>query len=179
MSAPAHQVWVVTHGKVVAPADLQLACRRKQLFPARLKPQRIVELTEDGQQWPIGQTPPQRGVDVGIEGMGTARIAEVGMPRPAGRRIDSRPKSRAVCAAPVPTGPEPRRRRAGKRIDGRVQFTHGGAAHRREHAPEQRTRGPPCEAVDRGQCRDAVAATGGGQEAGRAAQVVGYQGEVT
>ena len=71
-----HQVWVVTHRKVVAAANLQLARRGKQRLPPRLKPQRIVELAEDGQQWPVGQASPQRGVDLGVEGPRAARIPD-------------------------------------------------------------------------------------------------------
>ena len=43
---------------MVAAANFQLACRRKQRLPPRLKPQRIVELAEDRQQWPVGQVTP-------------------------------------------------------------------------------------------------------------------------
>lgn len=50
-----HQLGVVAHREVIATPDRELLCSWKQRLPLGLETQRVVALTEDGQQRPIRQ----------------------------------------------------------------------------------------------------------------------------
>src|SRR5262245_55710824 len=101
-----NEVGIVAHRKMIALAHHHLACIAEQLLPARLKSERVIAFTENGEQRQAPERAGQGFVQLTINHPRLPGIAHIAVEGPGSRSPYAREKSLATALIHAPADTE-------------------------------------------------------------------------